>query len=47
MKNFVPHSIPFLTKVNRRDAPDYYDGTQARASRTTKRIMIFPFLVAQ
>ncbi|KAI8055791.1 hypothetical protein BDF22DRAFT_741079 [Syncephalis plumigaleata] len=24
LKNYRPHSVPFLTKVSRRDAPDYY-----------------------
>jgi transcriptional activator SPT7 len=26
LRNFKAHSFPFLVKVNKRDAPDYYDG---------------------
>ena len=25
LKNYKEHSFPFLTKVNKRDAPDYYE----------------------
>jgi hypothetical protein len=28
LKAYTRHALPFVNKVSRRDAPDYYDGTQ-------------------
>lgn len=30
LKNYTEHSTPFLTKVSKREAPDYYEGIELR-----------------
>ena len=32
LKNYTEHSTPFLNKVNKREAPDYFDGNQNTVS---------------
>lgn len=32
LKNLKEHSYPFLQKVNKRDAPDYFDGLLFKSS---------------
>jgi transcriptional activator SPT7 len=36
LKNYTEHSTPFLSKVNKREAPDYFEGKSSKINQIDK-----------